>query len=96
LPEFVVEWDYPLMRLAKELNPEALRRPQAKNKVCTDLEFIKTVLTHEPQGTAAISAKAEHLGFSRRTTERYLQRLKDAGVISYQYGTYWRNHEQNN
>src|SRR5512135_1313357 len=31
LPEFVVEWDYPLMRLAKELNPEALRRPQGRN-----------------------------------------------------------------
>jgi RecA-family ATPase len=34
--EFVVEWDYPVMRLAADLNPEALRRPQAKRKVCTD------------------------------------------------------------
>ena len=29
------------MRVAKDLNPEALRRPQAKNKVCTDKEFVE-------------------------------------------------------
>jgi hypothetical protein len=27
LPEFVVSWDYPLMKVAKDLNPDALRRP---------------------------------------------------------------------
>lgn len=96
LPEFVVAWDFPLMRVAKELNPESLRRPQGKNKVCSDKEFIETVLTHEPQGTSAISAKAEKFGFSRRTTERYLQRLKEAGVIASEYGTYWRKNGQQN
>src|SRR5215467_2483946 len=34
--EFVVRWDYPLMKVANDLNPEALRRPQGRSKVCTD------------------------------------------------------------
>jgi hypothetical protein len=43
MDEFVVRWDYPRMLLAKDLNPDALRRPQAKNKVCTDREFAEAV-----------------------------------------------------
>jgi hypothetical protein len=90
VPEFVLAWDYPLMRVASDLNPEALRRPQAKNKVCSDKEFMDEALSTEPQSTSAISEKAQELGLSRRTTERYLQRLKDAGVIGCEYGLYWR------
>jgi RecA-family ATPase len=41
LPEFVVAWEFPRMQVARDLNPEALRRPQAKNKVCTDREFVE-------------------------------------------------------
>ena len=90
LPEFVMAWEFPLMKVAKELNPDALRRPQGKNKVCSDKEFVDEALSNEPQSTSAISEKAEQLGLSRRTTERYLQRLKDAGVIGCEYGLYWR------
>jgi hypothetical protein len=90
LPEFVVAWDFPLMRLAKDLNPDALRRPQAKNKVMTDREFIEQLLTDEPASTAAICQKAAQIDVSRRTVERFLQRLKDAGLIYSDYGLYWR------
>ena len=47
LPEFVVEWDFPLMRVAGDLNPDALRRPQSKRKKCTDKEFMDAVMTSE-------------------------------------------------
>lgn len=90
LPEFVVAWDFPLTRLAKELNPDALRRPQAKNKVMTDREFIEQLLTDEPASTAAICQKAAQIDVSRRTVERFLQRLKDGGLICSDYGLYWR------
>jgi hypothetical protein len=93
LPEFVVAWDFPLMQVARELNPDALRRPQAKYKVCRDKEFVEEVLTTQPQTTSAICAKAEVLGLSRRSTERYLQRLRDIGVIDCEYGLYWRKSE---
>jgi len=93
LPEFVVAWDYPLMRVARDLNPDALRRPQAKNKVCSDKEFVDGALSTEPQSTSAICAKAETLGLSRRSTERYLARLRENGLIAFEYGLYWRRSE---
>lgn len=90
LPEFVVSWEFPLMRVAKDLNPEALRRPQAKNKVCSDKEFVDQVLTEKPTARAEIVAKAKEFGFSRATTDRYLGRLSENGVIGCEYGLYWR------
>ena len=40
LDEFVLQWDFPLMKLAPHLNPDALRKPQSKNKVCTDTREV--------------------------------------------------------
>jgi hypothetical protein len=89
--EFVVEWDYPLMRVAPELNPSALRRPQSKNKVCSDREFVDTVLGQggKAHGTILKDA-ASDLGMSRATAARYLQRLVIAGLVRSSGGLYWK------
>jgi hypothetical protein len=90
LDEFVVSWDFPLMKLAPELNPDALRRPQSKNKVCTDREFCEAVLGDKARGFSTIIKEAEErLGMSRRTVTRYLARLTEAGVIAQSGGLYW-------
>ena len=89
-PEFVVSWEFPLMRAAKELNPESLRRPQSKHKVCTDREFVDQLLTETPTARADLVSKGEKMGFSRSSVDRYLARLVEAGVIGYEYGLYWR------
>jgi hypothetical protein len=95
LPEFVVAWDFPLMRLAKDLNPDALRRPQAKNKVCTDNEFVQTVLSETPRNFSTIIETAQSdLSMSPATTKRYLSRLKEAGVINGSGGMYWINNQE--
>jgi hypothetical protein len=95
LPEFVVAWDFPLMRLAPELNPEALRRPQSKNKVCKDSEFVEAVLDSKPKPFGQIVKQAETaLGMSRRTSANYLSRLVEAGVIAAGGGLYWRKTEE--
>ena len=91
VPEFVLEWKYPLMKLAGDLDPAALRRPQSKNKVCTDREFLEAVLA---DGTAKafstiVRDAEERLAMSRRTTARYLTRLTEAGVITQSGGLYW-------
>ena len=88
--EFVVEWDYPLMRVAKDLNPDALRRPQAKNKVCTDREFVEQRGTDAPRSRGAIVQLGSELGFSASTVDRYLKRLSEAGLIGCGGGLYWR------
>jgi hypothetical protein len=91
MPEFVVRWDYPLMKLAPELNPDALRRPQARNKVCTDREFVEAVLGEggKAHGTVIRDA-ANDLGMSRATAARYLQRLVSAGLVHSSGGLYWK------
>jgi hypothetical protein len=89
--EFVVEWDYPLMRVAKDLNPDALRRPQAKNKVCTDREFVEGAFGNSALAFGKIIENAKaNLAMSRATAARYIQRLAEAGVIISNGGLYWR------
>jgi hypothetical protein len=61
LPEFVLAWDYPLMRLANDLNPDALRRPQAKNKVCSDKEFMDAVLGTETKNYKGVINQARQV-----------------------------------
>jgi hypothetical protein len=78
------------MRLAKDLNPDALRRPQAKNKVCTDREFVDRFIGQAGIARQKIVAEAGGAGISPRTADRYLQRLIEAGLICSSGGLYWR------
>jgi len=88
--EFVVGWDYPLMRLAPELNPGALRRPQSKNKVCSDREFVEAVLGSEGRSFTRIVNEAKTiLNMSPRTTATYLKRLVGNSLIRSGGGLYW-------
>ncbi len=90
LPEFVLAWDYPLMRLANDLNPDALRRPQAKNKVCSDKEFMDAVMTDEGKTFTRIVTEAKNtLNMSRSTAQRFLNRLTAAELIRSSGGLYW-------
>lgn len=88
-PEFVVSWDYPLMRVAKDLNPDALRRPQAKNKVCSDKEFVEQFLSSTPTARGTIVNEASKSAISPATTDRYLKRLSESGLITSSGGLYW-------
>jgi hypothetical protein len=95
MDDFVVRWDYPRMLLAKDLNPDALRRPQAKNKVCTDREFVEAVLGNESRNYQGVVRRArEDLAMSEATTNRYLARLKEAGLICHSGGLYWANRQE--
>ena len=90
LPEFVVSWDFPLMRLAKDLNPDALRRPQSKNKVCSDKDFMDAVMTSEGKPFAKIVTEARSaLKMSRSSVANYLKRLTGKGLIQTGGGLYW-------
>jgi hypothetical protein len=93
--EFVVQWDYPLLRVANDLNPEALRRPQSKNKVCTDREFVEAVLGTESRNYKNVVRQArEVLGMSEASINRYLSRLKEAGLICHSGGLYWAAYQE--
>lgn len=89
--DFVVAWDYPLMRVAKDLNPDALRRPQGRNKVCTDREFLEGVLSTGGKAFGTIIRDAaELLSMGRSCAAKYLKRSVDAGLVRVSGGLYWR------
>ncbi len=95
VPEFVLAWDFPLMRVAKDLNPDALRRPQAKNKVCSDKEFMDAAVGHDGRSfTKVIQAAEADLAMSRRTAMNYLKRLTEAGLVASSGGLYWRKNSE--
>jgi hypothetical protein len=97
VPEFVVAWEFPLMRVANDLNPDALRRPQTKNKVCTDREFVEKAVGTEGRSWKRIKeAAASELGMSEKTVCRYLERLTkpEVGLVVHQAGLYWAKGEQ--
>jgi hypothetical protein len=82
------------MKLAGDLNPEALRRPQTKNKICSDREFVESVLGNESKNfTSVIREAGTALQMSRRTAMGYLKRLCEAGVIAQGGGLYWARRE---
>ena len=93
VPEFVVGWDYPLMKVASDLNPDALRRPQSKNKIATDKEFSDAVFTNDEGKTLArITSDSKSLfTMSQSTTQRVLKRLVAAGIVRHSYGLYWKD-----
>ena len=83
------------MRVASDLNPEALRRPQSKNKLCSDKEFVDGALGNKPKNFTSIVKDAEsNLKMSRRTAMNYLKRLTEAGLVVQSGGLYWRKTEE--
>jgi len=90
LEDFVVSWEFPLMRLANDLNPEALRRPRGKSKLCTDKEFLTVAVGPDGRGFASVmAAAATDLGMTERSARRYLARLKAAEMVRHAGGLYW-------
>jgi DNA-binding transcriptional ArsR family regulator len=96
IPECVVAWEYPLMKLVRDLNPEALRRPQAKNKVCRDSEFLEGAVGSDGHKSysAIIARASERLQMSKATASRYLNRLVEAGLISKMGVFYTKTHDE--
>ena len=91
VPEFVLSWEFPLMNRANDLNPEALRRPQGRAKVCTDKDFIDAVITENPKSFKAIVSEAwDQLNMSKRSVSNYLKRLVQAELVRCSSGVYWR------
>ena len=96
LPEFVLTWDYPIMRPVADLNPSEIRSRRGSQKSCTDAEFLHQFISDKPQGRAAIIAAAGAQGMSRSTVDRYLFRLVKAGIVANGGGMYWLVSHQRN
>ena len=95
VPDWVVAWEYPLMRRVTDLNPEALRSRLRNRKMCGDGKFLRTVFaTGEMKDYGTIMAEGVGLGMSRSTTSRYLKRQVEAGILEKCNGKYWKKEVQ--
>ena len=88
IPDWVVGWEYPLMRRLNDLNPEALRSRVGRKRIYRDAEFQRIVLSR-PKSFEVIAKDAEAMGLSRRSVMRYLSRLVEAGTVLKGNGLYW-------
>lgn len=84
--DFVVRWDFPMMRLADGLNPEALRTPQTGNKLATEDKFLKVIFTNDhgieddTVTTHIAQARAQReLNMSPKTTGNRLTKMHGKG-----------------
>jgi hypothetical protein len=89
-PEFVLAWDYPLMRVVPDLNPESIRRSHGRKKSCTDKEFMNKLITDTPTARKTIIEKAVEMEISIPTIDRFLKNLTEADLICCGGGLYWR------
>ena len=62
--------------------------------MCSDREFVESVLGTESRGHKGVMARArEVLDMSEASANRYLTRLKAAGLICHSGGLYWAAHQ---
>jgi hypothetical protein len=95
IPDWVMRWEFPLMRNLTDLNPAALERRMGRQKAYRDAEFMRLVFgTAEPQSYGAILSQAAAMELSRSTMARYLRRLEKAGCIVRVNGKYQKREEQ--
>lgn len=88
--EFVVEWDYPIMKRAEDLDPKMVRTRYTQRKALTDRDFLDVAVGSTGSSSGKIIERAQALGCARSTAQRYLTRLCRAGAIVHGGGLYWK------
>jgi hypothetical protein len=80
-PPFVVEWDYPVMALRDDLNPDRLKGKGGRPKQ-TDDSALLALLADGPLSHSEWKRRAaERLGFNKTAFDRGLRALNEAGNV---------------
>lgn len=81
-PPFVVRWQYPLMQIDEELDPERLKKAAGRkkeNELPTLLEFIKDTT---PETAISTTEWASRANVARTTLSGYLDEMRSKGFIA--------------
>lgn len=89
MPEYVVTWDFPVMRMASDLNPEDMRGVKKKN-MPADGSFLAAVFgAGVAMNEEQVHAQVDDLWqMSGKTMGRYLARLVKQGHLRHAGGRY--------
>jgi hypothetical protein len=82
--EFVVRWQFPLMRVDGQLNPAALRTPQSGHKLATDKDFLQCIFETDDTVNTIVAQQRAYARFKMAdsTTAERLSNLRQAGTIT--------------
>jgi hypothetical protein len=80
---FVMGWDFPLMRLREDLDPEQMKKAKGGNKPKHDpLQLCAAIADTSREHPISISAWAQAAGINRNTLNGYLTRMRNQGWIA--------------
>jgi RecA-family ATPase len=80
---FVIAWEYPLMVLRPDLDPEAMKKAKAGRRPAHDpVDLLAHIRDTTAESPITISAWAEKAGVKRSTLAEYLPALRSKGWIS--------------
>jgi hypothetical protein len=82
-PPFVVVWEFPVMKISPDLDPEALKKPSGgRHKAHDPQELVAAIAKSTKKKPVSISAWAKTLGIPRQTLSEYLPGLRAKGWIA--------------
>ena len=83
VPPFVLEWQYPLMTLRPDLNPDAMKKAKGGQARKHDpLKLLAVIKDTTADKGISISAWALGAGISRQTLQDYLPDMRAKGFLS--------------
>ena len=82
VPPFVIGWNYPVMELRSDLDPEAMKKPKAGRKASHDpVKLLSKISDTSPQNPISISEWARRTGIRRQNFDTYLPEMRSKGWI---------------
>jgi predicted transcriptional regulator len=83
VPPFVVGWEFPLMTLRPELNPDAMKQAKAGRRKTLDPKTLCAgIIDTTAENPTSINAWAKAAGVPRQTLTDYLPELRRKGWIA--------------
>lgn len=81
-PSFVVRWQYPIMTVDDDLDPERLKKAGGRKKESDPLKFLEFIKDTTPETAISTSEWAVRAKISRTTLVGYVQEMRQMGWIA--------------
>lgn len=81
-PPFVVRWNFPLMEVDDDLDPENLKQAPGRKRELDEIKVLSAIENNSASNPISISKWAETLGVPRKTLSEYAARFRQNGWVS--------------
>lgn len=81
-PSFVVRWNYPVMEIEDELDPERLKKAAGRKKQHDPIKFLAFIKDTTPETAVSTSEWASRANVNRTTLIGYFEEMRQMGWIT--------------